>query len=95
MVLEHRKCPNCGSGEILEKDGAYVCMNCRTFFDNPNDIKVTTKTITRDETEIEKIKSEERITTQRDKSYDRVMIVIVIAGIIACILYYLMEGKAG
>jgi len=65
MVLEERKCPNCGSGELLEKDGTFVCMNCRTFFDNPNDIKIT-KTI-RDETKIEKIKAKERRAKEDDK----------------------------
>lgn len=54
MVLEERKCPNCGSNEILEKNGTFVCMNCRTFFDRP--IGTTTTHIFIDETEIEKNK---------------------------------------
>ena len=71
MVLEERKCPNCGSGELLEKDGTIVCMNCRTFFDNPNDIKIT-KTV-RDEAKIEKIKAEER----REKEGDKFAIILI------------------
>lgn len=58
MVLEERKCPNCGSGDVLEKDGTFVCMNCRTFFDNPQHIKITK--VTRDETKIEKALAKER-----------------------------------
>ena len=63
MVLEERKCPNCGSSELIEKDGTYVCMNCRTFFDNPNDLKITT----RDETKIEQIRSKERMKKDEHK----------------------------
>lgn len=69
MVLEERKCPNCGSNEILEKNGTYVCMNCRTFFDRPKDIKITK--IERDETEIERIKSEERLELDRRKTEEK------------------------
>lgn len=65
MVLEKRQCPNCGSNEILEKDGTFVCMNCRTFFDNPNEITVTN--VIRDEAKIEKIKMEERERKRGDK----------------------------
>lgn len=62
MVLEERKCPNCGSNDVWEKDGTFACMNCKTFFDNPNYKKsehVTTRII-RDETEIARIKAKER-----------------------------------
>lgn len=65
MVLEERKCPNCGSNELLEKDGTFVCMNCRTFFDKPQDVTVTR--IERNETEIERIKSAERLEHEKRK----------------------------
>lgn len=58
MLLEERRCPNCGSNEIAEKNGTYACMNCRTFFDNPNVFHVTKVSISRDETEIERQKTE-------------------------------------
>ena len=63
MVLEERKCPNCGSNEILEKNGTFVCMNCRTFFDRPK--STTTTHVYRNETEIERIKSNERLELER------------------------------
>ena len=62
MVLEERKCPNCGSNDVWEKDGSYVCMNCKTFFDNPN-FKKSEHVITsiiRDEAEIERSKHEDK-----------------------------------
>ena len=59
MILEERKCPNCGSNDILEKNGTFVCMNCRTFFDDPRDITITH--VERNETEIERIRSQERL----------------------------------
>ena len=69
MKLRIRKCPNCGSGEILEKNGTYVCMNCRSFFDDENEYKV--KVTTRDETEIEQAKSEENIEREKILSEER------------------------
>ena len=69
MLLEERKCPNCGSGQILEKDGTFVCMNCRTFFDKPQDVIVTH--VERDETEIERIKSAERLEIDRRNTEEK------------------------
>ena len=69
MVFEERKCPNCGSNEVLEKNGTFVCMNCRTFFDKPQDVTVTH--IERDETEIERIKSQERLEFNRRKTEEK------------------------
>lgn len=65
MVHEERKCPNCGSNEILEKNGTFVCMNCKTFFDMPTN--TTTIHIYRNETEIEKMKIRKYIY---DKEYE-------------------------
>ncbi len=69
MILEERKCPNCGSNEVLEKNGTFVCMNCRTFYDKPQDITVTR--IERNETEIERIKSQERLELNRRKMEEK------------------------
>lgn len=69
MLLEERKCPNCESGQILEKDGTFVCMNCRTFFDKPQDVIVTH--VERDETEIERIKSAERLEIDRRNTEEK------------------------
>ena len=60
MNLKVRKCPNCGSNSIVEKDGTYACMNCRTFFDDVNSFKITQTVITRDETKIEKYRTENK-----------------------------------
>lgn len=89
MVLEERKCPNCGSGEVLEKDGTFVCMNCRTFFDNPQNIKITK--VTRDETKIEKALAKER--TEKNE-FKMVMILIpTLFGI--AILVWLIQSIFG
>lgn len=69
MVLEERKCPNCGSGDILEKDGTFVCMSCRTFFDNPNHKKTTNINISRNETKIEQMKHKERMQKEDNKFF--------------------------
>lgn len=69
MILEERKCPNCGSNDILEKNDTFVCMNCRTFFDRPQDVTVTR--IERNETEIERIKSAERLELDRRKTEEK------------------------
>lgn len=69
MVLEERKCPNCGSNDVFEKDGTFVCMNCRTFFDRPKDVTVTH--IERNYTEIERIKSQERLELNRRKTEEK------------------------
>ena len=69
MKLEERKCPNCGSNEVLEKDGTFVCMSCRTFFDRPKDVTVTH--VERNDTEIERIKSAERLELNRRKTEEK------------------------
>lgn len=84
MTLEERKCPNCGSGEVLEKDGTFVCMNCRTFFDNPNDLKITKTTIVRDETEIEKAQAKER----SNKEYNKTTLILCVMLFAFWILVY-------
>lgn len=67
MNLKERRCPNCGGNEIFERDGTFVCMNCRTFFDDANDVKITQTQIIRDEAELEKI----RYAKEKDKSANR------------------------
>lgn len=86
MTLKERKCPNCGSGEVLEKDGTFVCMNCRTFFDNPQHIKITK--VTRDETKIEKALAKER--TEKNESKTLIILISIMFGL-AILVWLIMS----
>ena len=91
MVLKQRKCPNCGSSEILEKDGTFVCMQCRTFFDNPNEITITN--VIRDEAKLEKLKIEERERQKGDKVVLILCIGLILFLTIGGIVLIIMNGR--
>lgn len=93
MILEERICPNCGSNEVLEKDGTFVCMDCHTFFNRPKEVII--KHITRDENEIERFKSEmyleldkrKREEEQRKNKED--WKIAIVCMIVIAVLYFL------
>lgn len=91
MALEERKCPNCGSTHLIQKDDLIICQNCEATYKDTNHFKVTNVHIIRDEAKIEKIKAKEREALQ-DKKTIKISLIAMAGIILLCLIIALAAG---
>lgn len=92
MALEERKCPNCGSTHLIQKDDLIICQNCEATYKDTNHYKVTNVHIIRDEAKIAKIKAKEREAVQ-DKKVTKVALLVMAGLLLICLIIALATGQ--
>lgn len=91
MALEERKCPNCGSTHLIQKDELIICQNCEATYKDKNHFKVTNVHIIRDEAKIAKIKAKEKEDAQ-DKKVAKIALFVMAGIILLCLVIALATG---